>query len=335
MEMNLFDMLGNFGIEAPVVEKKEEPKTEKKETPKTEKKAVVKNSVKLPGTAIIQNWGKVDLTAESLEVEGDSADNTKVEEYIKRVIPCAKAMSFSYEGNTVICDYSGYSVQVDIEEGDTFYMNGLELDLSDVADSSVKTDVLFEHLNSNGFSIPKGATLFKKDDVIMPVLTNTSDKDIEGGLMYPVTIHMAGSEDITVAGVGKVTSKALAEGVVKVYPGLKGKVKFTMLDKALNSVWVNIQTSSTPTSTEKTYKIKPTSVIKWEGYYTMAHELDGEYTLKEICEYFKEHIPENDSEGLHDYFSKKNCADKIDITPHKEFDLFYISLKGGRKGAAL
>ena len=82
----------------------------------------------------------------------------------------------------------------------------------------------------------------------------------------------------------------------------------------------------------KKFKIKPDSVIKWEGYYTIPHNMDGEYSLEEICQYFADNIPENDSEGLRDYFVKKNVAERIEITPHKEFNLFYICLKGGRKG---
>lgn len=60
--------------------------------------------------------------------------------------------------------------------------------------------------------------------------------------------------------------------------------------------------------------------------------LKTEYANKPICQYFADNIPENDSEGLRDYFVKKNVAERIEITPHKEFNLFYICLKGGRKG---
>ena len=149
--------------------------------------------------------------------------------------------------------------------------------------------------------------------------------------MFPVTIKIPGAEEISADGTGEVNTKTLSEAVVKIYPALKGKLKFIALDKALNQVTLNFTISASSTNTKK-FKIKPDSVIKWEGYYTIPHNMDGEYSLEEICQYFADNIPENDSEGLRDYFVKKNVAERIEITPHKEFNLFYICLKGGRKG---
>ena len=56
--MNLFDMLGDFGIKTPVVEKKEN-KVEKKVEKKVDKNSV-KNCLKLPGIVLLNNWGKID-----------------------------------------------------------------------------------------------------------------------------------------------------------------------------------------------------------------------------------------------------------------------------------
>lgn len=327
--MNLFDMLGDFGIKTPVVEKKEN-KVEKKVEKKVDKNSV-KNSLKLPGIVLLNNWGKLELTAESLGVDTPSAPNTVVEQYIKENIPCADIYTFSYEEDTLLCTYGDGSSSIDIKEGDKFYFDGLEIDLSDVCDNDVKSVDLVNHLNENGYSLDKDTLFAKKNHVIMPSLKSAADKDIRAGLMFPVTIKIPGAEEISVDGTGEVNTKTLSEAVVKIYPALKGKLKFIALDKALNQVTLNFTISASSTNTKK-FKIKPDSVIKWEGYYTIPHNMDGEYSLEEICQYFADNIPENDSEGLRDYFVKKNVAERIEITPHKEFNLFYICLKGGRKG---
>ena len=44
--------------------------------------------------------------------------------------------------------------------------------------------------------------------------------------------------------------------------------------------------------------------------------MDGEYSLEEICQYFADNIPENDSEGLRDYFVKKNVAERIETVSY-------------------
>ena len=279
--MNLFDMLGDFGIKTPVVEKKEN-KVEKKVEKKVDKNSV-KNCLKLPGIVLLNNWGKLELTAESLGVDTPSAPNTVVEQYIKENIPCADIYTFSYEEDTLLCTYGDGSSSIDIKEGDKFYFDGLEIDLSDVCDNDVKSVDLVNHLNENGYSLDKDTLFAKKNHVIMPSMKSAADKDIRAGLMFPVTIKIPGAEEISADGTGEVNTKTLSEAVVKIYPALKGKLKFIALDKALNQVTLNFTISASSTNTKK-FKIKPDSVIKWEGYYTIPHNMDGEYSLEEICQ---------------------------------------------------
>ena len=277
--MNLFDMLGDFGIKTPVVEKKEN-KVEKKVEKKVDKNSV-KNCLKLPGIVLLNNWGKLELTAESLGVDTPSAPNTVVEQYIKENIPCADIYTFSYEEDTLLCTYGDGSSSIDIKEGDKFYFDGLEIDLSDVCDNDVKSVDLVNHLNENGYSLDKDTLFAKKNHVIMPSIKSAADKDIRAGLMFPVTIKIPGAEEISADGTGEVNTKTLSEAVVKIYPALKGKLKFIALDKALNQVTLNFTISASSTNTKK-FKIKPDSVIKWEGYYTIPHNMDGDNSSQGI-----------------------------------------------------
>lgn len=107
---------------------------------------------------------------------------------------------------------------------------------SDVCDNDVKSVDLVNHLNENGYSLDKDTLFAKKNHVIMPSIKSAADKDIRAGLMFPVTIKIPGAEEISADGTGEVNTKTLSEAVVKIYPALKGKLKFIALDKALNQV---------------------------------------------------------------------------------------------------
>lgn len=322
--MNLFDMFGLDGVEAPVTTEKKETKKDAKETAKKSSKSKeVKNMLKLPANAYILMHGVVQLTKEILGVEEDTISNNQVEDFLKANYKICNILSFNYDKNRVIATTSLTSENtITIEDGDIFLFDGNEYNLSDIAGELRSTDLLFELTDNMGVKLPDGTGFFRKNGIILPVLTPATDKDIKENLLSPVTVNFYGTEPFTVSTEKAIDSKIIIDKVIKRYPDLSGSIKLVGVDSAENSIGVIISNSSANSNakSEVKYEVTDKTVIKFYSNELPSIE-PGKYTHKELCKALATAAPEC------------HTPDSIIIKEMKKDNLIVLGVKfGGTKG---
>lgn len=323
--MNLFDMFGLDGVEAPVTtEKKETKKEAKKGTDnKSSKSKEVKNMLKLPANAYILMHGVVQLTKEILGIEEDTISNNQVEDFLKANYRICNILSFNYDKNRVVATASLISEKsITIEDGDVFLFDGNEYNLSDIVGEISSLDLKNELTENMGVSLPDGTGFCRKDGIILPVLTPVTDKDIKENLLSPVTVKFYGTEPFTVSTEKAIDSKIIVDEVIKIYPDLSGNIKLVGINAAENSIGVIVSNNSTNSNAkaEVKYVVTEKTVIKFYSNELPTIE-PGKYTHKELCKALAAAAPEC------------HTPDSIIIKEMKKDNLIVLGVKfGGTKG---
>lgn len=352
--LNIFDMMGIEEPKSKVEVKKE--KTEKKETKLAVKtKAESKLTVKLPVKCVIQGTKTLDVTSEMLSISEANVSDKTVKEYLAKEYPYTKIMDFSFEKDTCYIGFypNGKIGSMEVKGDSSILFGDFSLDLAELSNgeaetSKIESKDLATYISSMGLPLGEDAASVKfitktvnKKDYVIPMPKETTDSEIEKGLVLPIVVHLYGDyDDITISNEKamklcsekdikklKITKKMLIDAVIKQYPELDKHLQICAIDKEMNTVCAMMVpiTAVTTTSKKKELLIVDDNTIFRFYATTITPDKEqlpnGEYTLKELCKILaKQGIPEF------------NNADSITYKKMKNTYCFAVKF-GGSKGA--